>query len=95
MIERNHSDHKYVEIFTHRVGCIGAPSRTAFVRRTKAKRREVPNMASRDTKTTKTNIFQEGSAGFKSTIDLNKKSASRRCRRVRRECRLNFSKANV
>jgi hypothetical protein len=27
VIERNRSDCKYVEIFTHRVGSIGAPSR--------------------------------------------------------------------
>jgi hypothetical protein len=71
MIERNRSGRKYVEIFTHRVGCIGAPSRrTVFVSRTDAKRWEVPNMASRDTKT---DIFQEGSAGFKATVGLNEK----------------------
>jgi hypothetical protein len=35
MIERNGSDCKYVEIFTHRVGNIGAPSRrTVFIRGT-------------------------------------------------------------
>jgi hypothetical protein len=50
MIERNRSGGKYVEIFTHRVGCIGAPSRrTVFVRGMDAKRWEVPNMASRPT----------------------------------------------
>jgi hypothetical protein len=71
MIERNHSDWKYVEIFTHRVGCIGAPSRRlVFVRGTNAKRREIPNMASRDKKT---DIFQEGNAGFKATVGLNKR----------------------
>jgi hypothetical protein len=69
MIKRNRSDCKYIKIFTHRVGCIGAPSRRAvFIRGTNAKRREVPNMASRDTKT---DIFQEGSAGFKATVGLN------------------------
>jgi hypothetical protein len=68
MIERNRSGRKYVEIFIHRVGCIGAPSRTVFVRRTNAKLWDVPNIARRDTKT---NIFQEGSAGFKATIGLN------------------------
>jgi hypothetical protein len=32
VIERNVSDCKYVEIFTHRVGSIGAPSRrTVFI----------------------------------------------------------------
>jgi hypothetical protein len=32
MIERNDSDCKYVEMFTHRVGSIGAPSRrTVFI----------------------------------------------------------------
>jgi hypothetical protein len=75
MIKRNRSDCKYVKIFTHHVGSIGAPNRrTVFVRGTNIKRREVPNMASRDTKT---NILQEGSAGFKATIGLKKKSASR------------------
>jgi hypothetical protein len=64
MIKRNRSDCKYVETFTHHVGSIGAPSRrTVFVEG------QVPNMASRDTKT---NIFQEGSAGFKATIGLKK-----------------------
>jgi hypothetical protein len=33
MTERNRSDCKYVEIFAHRVGSIGAPSRrTVFIR---------------------------------------------------------------
>jgi hypothetical protein len=31
MIERNSSDCKYVEIFTHRVGSIGAPSRRTML----------------------------------------------------------------
>jgi hypothetical protein len=71
MIKRNSSDCKYVKIFNHRVGSIGAPSRrTVFIWGTNAKRWEVPNMASRDTKT---NIFQDGSAGFKATIGLSKK----------------------
>jgi hypothetical protein len=71
MIERNGSDCKYVEIFTHHVGSIGAQSRrTVFIRGTNIKSGEVPN--------TKTNIFQEESAGFKAKIDLNKtKRASR------------------
>jgi hypothetical protein len=34
VIERNVSDCKYVEIFTHRVGSIGAPSRIVFIRGT-------------------------------------------------------------
>jgi hypothetical protein len=56
MIKRNRSDCKYVKIFTHHVGCIGAPSRRIeFVRGTNAKRWEVPNTAGRDTKI---NIFQ-------------------------------------
>jgi hypothetical protein len=71
MIERNQSDCKYVEIFTHRVGSIGAPSRTMFIRGTNTRRCEVPNIASRSTKT---NVFQEGSVGFVATRDL-KKSA--------------------
>jgi hypothetical protein len=36
---------------------------------TKTKCWEVPNIASRNTKA---NIFQEGSAGFKATVDMNK-----------------------
>jgi hypothetical protein len=36
--QRNCSDCKYVEIFTHRVGSIGAPSRrTGFIRGTNSK----------------------------------------------------------
>jgi hypothetical protein len=35
VVERNGSDCKYVEIFTHRVGSIGAPSRrTVFIKGT-------------------------------------------------------------
>jgi hypothetical protein len=69
--ERNVSDCKYVEIFTHRVGSIGAPSRrTVFMRGTNTKQLEVPKTAGRNMKTS---IFQKGSAGFKTTIDLNKK----------------------
>jgi hypothetical protein len=50
---------------------IGAPNRrTVFVRGTHAKHCEVPKMTSRDTKA---DIFQEGNAGFKATIGLNKK----------------------
>jgi hypothetical protein len=37
VIERNGSECKYVEIFTHRVGSIGAPRRTVFIRGTKTK----------------------------------------------------------
>jgi hypothetical protein len=65
MMERNRSDCKYVEIFTHHVGSIGAPSRRAvFIRGTNTRQ------AGRNTKA---NIFQKGSAGFKVTIDLIKK----------------------
>jgi hypothetical protein len=64
---RNGSDCKYVEIFTHRVGSIGAPSRgTVFIRGTNAKQLEVPKTAERNTKA---NIFQKGNAGFKTTIN--------------------------
>jgi hypothetical protein len=70
MIEKNRSDCKYVGIFTHHVGSIGAPSRTVFIRGKNTKRCEAPNTASRNMKT---NIFQAGSAGFKATIDQNKK----------------------
>jgi hypothetical protein len=69
MIERNRSDCTYVEIFTHHVGSIGAPRRG-----TNTKQWEVPNTA---TSNTKTNILREGSAGFKATINMNKKSTSR------------------
>jgi hypothetical protein len=65
--ERNGSDCKYVEIFTHGVGSIGAPSsRTVFIRGINTKG---PIIASRNTKT---NIFQERSGGFNPTIDRNK-----------------------
>jgi hypothetical protein len=71
VIERNGSHCKYVEIFTHRVSSIGAPSRrTVFIRGTNTKQREVSKIAGRNTKS---NIFQKGSAAFKATIDLNKK----------------------
>jgi hypothetical protein len=71
VIERNGSDWKYVEIFTHHVGSIDALSRrTVFIRRTNTKQWEVPNIAGRNMKA---NIFQKGIAGFKATIDLNKK----------------------
>jgi hypothetical protein len=46
---------KYVEIFTHHVGSIGAPSRrTVFVRGRSAEQRESPEIAGRNTKA---NIF--------------------------------------
>jgi hypothetical protein len=71
MIEGNHCDCKYVEIFTHCVGSTGAPSRrTGFIRGTNPKLCEVPKIAGRNTKA---NIFQKGSAGTKATIGLNKK----------------------
>jgi hypothetical protein len=55
IIKRNGSKCKYVEIFTHRVGSIGAPSRrTVFVRGTSAEQRESPEIAGRNTKA---NIF--------------------------------------
>jgi hypothetical protein len=71
VIERNRSDCKYVENFNHHVGRIGSPSRTVFIRVTNTKQWEVPSIASRNTKA---NIFREVSAGFKATIDLNKKN---------------------
>jgi hypothetical protein len=37
VIERNGSDYRYVEMFTHRVGSTGAPSRTVFIRGTNTK----------------------------------------------------------
>jgi hypothetical protein len=68
MIERKRSDCKYVEIFIHHVGSIGTPSRrTMFIRGTNTKHWEVPNITSRNKKT---NIFLEGSAGFKTMLDL-------------------------
>jgi hypothetical protein len=43
--ERNGSDCKYVEIYIHRVGSIGAPSRrTVFIRGKNTKQLEVPKM---------------------------------------------------
>jgi hypothetical protein len=45
IIERNGSNCKYVEIFTHRVGSIGAPSRrTVFIRRKNTKHWKVPKI---------------------------------------------------
>jgi hypothetical protein len=75
VIERNCSDYKYVEIFTHCVGSIGAPSRrTVFIGETNIKQREVSKIADRNTKA---NIFQKGSAAFKTTIvPYKKKRAS-------------------
>jgi hypothetical protein len=71
VIERNGSNCKYVEIFTHRVGSTGAPSRrSVFIRGTNTKQWEVPKVAGRNTE--EANIFQNGSAGFKATVDLNK-----------------------
>jgi hypothetical protein len=75
VIERNGSTCKYVEIFTHRVGSIGAPSRrTVFIRGTTTKQWEVSKIAGRNTKA---NILQKGSTAFKATIDLNKKKLLR------------------
>jgi hypothetical protein len=69
MTERNRSDCKYVEIFSHHVGSIGAPSRgTVIFRGLNAKSREVSNMASRNAKTS---IFQKGGARFKAAINMN------------------------
>jgi hypothetical protein len=68
MIERNRSDCEYVKIFTHRVGSTGAPSRrTVFITATNNNRQEFPHTASRNIKTI---IFQEGSAGFKVTMNV-------------------------
>jgi hypothetical protein len=75
VIQRNGSDLKYVEIFTHHFGSIGAQSRrTVYVRGTNTRQWEGPKIAGWNTKA---NIFQKGSAGFKTTIGLNKNSASR------------------
>jgi hypothetical protein len=71
VIERNGSDCKYVEIFTHHVGSVGEPSRrTVFIRGTNTKQKKSLRFL---VGTLKANIFQKGSAGFKATIDLNKK----------------------
>jgi hypothetical protein len=68
MIERNGSDCKYVEIFTHRLGSIGAPSRrTVFIRGTNTKQLAVPKIAG---KNTKSNFWQKENAEFKATTDL-------------------------
>jgi hypothetical protein len=75
IVKRNGSKCKYVEIFTHHVGSIGAPSRkTVFVRGTSAEQREFPEISGRNTKA---NIFYKGGARFKAAVDLNKKRASR------------------
>jgi hypothetical protein len=64
VIERSGSDCKYVGIFTHHVGNIGAPSRTVFISGTNTKQWEVLKIAGRNTKA---NIFPEASVGFKVT----------------------------
>jgi hypothetical protein len=74
LIQRNGFDCKYsyVEIFDHRVGSIGAPSRrTVFIRGTNTKQWEAPKTAGRNMKA---NIFQDDNAGFEDTIYLNKKN---------------------
>jgi hypothetical protein len=59
---------------THCVGSTGAPSRrTVFIRGTNTKVGEIPKIAGRNKKA---NIFQKGSAGFKATVDLNKKKTA-------------------
>jgi hypothetical protein len=84
----------YAEIFTHHVGRIGSPSRrTVFIRKTNTTRYKVPNIPSRNSMI---NIIQKGSAGFKATINLNKKQSTPRCSLdLLKECRLNFSKAKA
>jgi hypothetical protein len=58
MIERNGPKCKYVEIFTHRVGSIGAPSRRiVFIRGTNSKQLQVPKIAGRNMKA---NISKRG-----------------------------------
>jgi hypothetical protein len=50
MIKKNGSNCKYVEMFTHRVGSEGAPSRrTVFIRRTNLEKWEVPKITRRNT----------------------------------------------
>jgi hypothetical protein len=62
MIQWKGSDCKYVDIFTHRVGSAGAPSRrTVFIGGKHTKQLEVPKIAGRDIEA---NIFQKGSARF-------------------------------
>jgi hypothetical protein len=54
---------------------------------------EDPKIAGRNTKA---NIFQKGSAGFKATINLNKKKVHQGDVSVYvKKCRLNFSKATL
>jgi hypothetical protein len=66
IIEKNSTDCKYVEIFSHHAGTTGASSRRVFITGTNTKQWEVPKM---DGRNTKANIFQTGSAGFKATKD--------------------------
>jgi hypothetical protein len=50
VIKRIGSNCKYVEMFTHRVGSEGAPSRRAvFIRRTNPEQWEVPKITRRNT----------------------------------------------
>jgi predicted oxidoreductase len=70
VIERKGSDYNYVQIFTHHIGRIGAPSRRTVFMRANTKQLEVPKIVGRNTNA---NIFQKRSAGFKATTDLNNK----------------------
>jgi hypothetical protein len=66
MIERNRSDCKHVEFFTHRHdGSTGLPSRRTVFTRTNTKRWELLKTAS---KNMKTNMLQ----GFEATMHLTK-----------------------
>jgi hypothetical protein len=60
MLERNCFDCKYVEIFTHRVGSIGAPSRrTVFIIGTNTKCYDNNNINNNNNKYNKITILRE------------------------------------
>jgi arabinogalactan endo-1,4-beta-galactosidase len=72
MIERNHSNCKYVcrDFYPPRWQRRRTKQDGVYIKGTNIKLWEFPNIAS---KNTKTNIYQKGSAEFKATIDLKKK----------------------
>jgi hypothetical protein len=69
MSERNWFELKYIDVFTHRVGSVGSPSRRRmFNGGANTEHRKISNIASGDTKT---NNFQTERAGSGATINLN------------------------
>jgi hypothetical protein len=73
VIERIDSDCKYVEIFPHRFGSTGALSRAVCVRGQTPSNEQSPRWLGGTRRLT---FFQEGNAGFKAMIDMNKRKVN-------------------